>query len=99
MIIDMINVLCLYLFNICLVFLIFYMLYRLVMTGRTPSSGGGRGRGRPTKHDLPPRTRTAPITSSTPASTTPVGGSSVSPGPHTPEFVMIPNPGYHNSEP
>ena len=66
------------------------------MARRTPSSG--RGKGRPRKHGLPPHTCTAPTTSSTPASTTPVGGSFVPPGPHTQEFVMIPNIDYHNSE-
>ena len=73
------------------------MLYRLVMAGRTPSSR--RGRGRPRKHGLPPAPRTPPTTSTTPASTTSAGGSSVPPSPYTQEFVMIPNPGYHNSEP
>ena len=41
-----------------------------------------------------------PTTSTAPASTTPMSdGCSVPPGPHTQEFVMIPNPGYHNSGP
>ena len=68
------------------------------MAGQAPSSG--RGRGRPRKHDLLPHTKALPTTSTTLASTTPTSdGSSIPPGPHTEEFVMIPNPGYHNSEP
>ena len=47
----MINVLCLYLVNICLIFFIFYMSYKLVKVGRTLSSGWGRDR--PRKHGLP----------------------------------------------
>ena len=54
----MINVLCIYLVNICLIFWILDMLYILVMAG--PTSGSGRGRGRPRKHGLPPCTRAPP---------------------------------------
>ena len=75
------------------------MLYKPVMTGWTPSYGQGRDRSR--KHGLPPRTRAPPTTTSiVSASTTPVSdGCSVPPGPHTQKFVIIPNPGYHNSGP
>ena len=76
---------------------IFYMLYRLVIAGRT--LGSGRGRGKPKKHDLPPCTRTPPTAITTPVSTTLEGGSFVPPGPHTQEFIMTPNLGHHNSEP
>ena len=73
-----------------------YTLYKLVMVGWTP--GSRRGRGRLRKHGLPPRTRSPPTTSTAPASTTLAGGSSVPHGPHIQEFVMMPNPGYHNSK-
>ena len=73
------------------------MLYKLVMAGQTPSSR--RCRGRPRKHGLPPRTHITPITSSTPPSTTLVGGSSFILGPYTQKFVLIPNLGYRNLEP
>ena len=77
----MINVLCIYLVNIYLIFSILYMLYKSVMAGQTP--GSERGRGRPRKHGLPPRTYAPPTISTMPASTTPtIDGSSVSCGPH-----------------
>ena len=44
--------LCLYLVNTCLIFLILYMLYKSFMAGRTP--GFGRGMGRLRKYGLPP---------------------------------------------
>ena len=90
--------LCLYLVNICLIFSILYMLYKSVMAGQT--HGSRRGRGRSRKHGLPTHTHALITTSTAPTSTTPVGdGSSVPPGPYTQEFVMIPNPGYHNLGP
>ena len=68
------------------------------MAGRTLGSGLGRGRSR--KHGLSPRTHTLSTTSTAPASTTPASdGSSVPPNPHTQEFIMIPNLGYHNLGP
>ena len=94
----MINVLCIYLVNIYLIFSILYILYGSVMAGRTP--GSGRGRGKPRKHGLSPCTRALPTTSTLPASTTPTSDRcSVPPDPHSQEFVMIPNSRYHNSEP
>ena len=90
--------LCLYLVNICLIFSILYMLYRSVMSRRTPDSRRDRDRLR--KYGLPPNIRAPPTTSTTLASTTPSSdGSSVPPSSHTQEFVMISNPGYHNPEP
>ena len=84
----MVNVVCLHLVNICLIFSILYMLYRLVMAGRTP--GSGRGRGRPRKHGLPPRTYVPPTTSTAPVSTTPVSDASSFPlDLDTQKFVMI----------
>ena len=55
----MLNVLCLYLVNIYLIFSLLYMLYRLVMVGWTPSTRRDKGRLR--KHGLPLHTR-APST-------------------------------------
>ena len=52
----MINLLCLYLVNICLIFFIFNMLYRLVMSGRILGSEWGRGRPPP----LPPLPQPSP---------------------------------------
>ena len=67
------------------------------MTGQTPSSG--RGRGRPKKHSLPPRIRGLPTTSTVLVSTIPVSDASSIPlGPHTQEFVMIPNRGYRKQD-
>ena len=66
----MINVLCLYLINICLIFFfIFYMLYRLVMAGRTLGSEWVRDRlrkqGRPRIPSFVIRCTTSAPTSTT----------------------------------
>ena len=94
-IIVMLSVLCLYLVNICLIFLILYMLCRSLIAGQGPGSGQSRGRSR--KHGLSPRTHCPATTPTAPVSTTPTTAAtsaSLGHSPHTQEFVMIPNPGY-----
>ena len=79
---------------------IFNFVYIIQISYGKIDTGSRRGRGRLRKHGLPPRTHAPPTTSTTPTLTTPTSdGCFVPPGPHIQEFVMIPNPGYHNSGP
>ena len=91
----MLSALCFYLVNICLIFSILYMLYRLLMAGRGPDSERGRGRSR--KHGLPPHTHAPPTTSTALASITSTTTTIFALPSHylyIQEFVMIFNLGY-----
>ena len=96
----MLNVLYIYLVNICLIVSILYMLYRSLVVGPAPGSRQGRGRLR--KYSLPLCTHAPSTTSAMPASSAPATDASSAPSghsPHTQKFVMIPNFGYVESRP